>query len=276
MAYFYPLSILATIVATALGAFIATLNKKMPRGIMVFLQNFSTGALVAFLFLELYLESINSFSSFYSDESIGALVALSIILGTGIFFYILHILIDKISHHHHHEDEVGCEDHAHVDMLIHREHKSLFVSTLVFFIAIFTHNIPEGFSLGLSFSDASNLMNGYLLSSILFLHNVIIAYAMASSLKNENVKNRNIFLITLSSAIPAFVFAIVGFYLGDVLTSNIIAQGVLVAISAGSLSFILVKELLPPLFTTYKSKLTPLYFLLGVAIFACLLFLHVH
>ena len=146
----------------------------------------------------------------------------------------------------------------------------------LFFIAIFTHNIPEGFSLGLSVADVHHLENGYIMSLILFIHNIIIAFAMSSSLKDSKLKNDYIVLLTLLSSLPAYVFAIVGYHLGDLLFSNLLAKAILLAISAGSLMFILAKELLPPLFTTYKSKLTPIYLLLGVCVFACLLFIHVH
>ncbi len=277
MAIFYTLSFFATIGATFLGSIISLLAKKFPKGIIIFLQNFSTGALLAFLFLELFSESISSFVSFLDGNEIyGALSSLSIILGSGLLFYLLHILVDKLSNHHH-EDEHGCTDHMHAEELLERsKERSLFISALVFFIAIFTHNIPEGFSLGLSFADVNHLENGYIMSLILFIHNIIIAYAMSSSLKDSKLKNVYIVLLTLLSSLPAYVFAIVGYHLGDLLFSNLLAKAILLAISAGSLMFILAKELLPPLFTTYKSKLTPIYLLLGVCVFACLLFIHVH
>ena len=277
MIYMFIFSALGTLGATLLGASLSSLATKLKKGAFVFLQNLSVGGIIALLFLEIILEGINHFQLASNNEFLGALYSLLIILSVGLLFFGLHEITHKISHHHEHDknDEELCDDHAHSTEVFHE--KSLLSASLIFLLAISIHNIPEGLSLGITFFESQDVfpLNGLIMSIILFLHNLLVGFSMGSSFKNSGKSNKFSILITTLSAIPAYIFSIIGYFIST-LSMNDLSLGIIFSISAGSLFYVLFIELLPQVFKQYKSKYSFIYVLLGILICGSLIFLHVH
>ena len=264
---------IGTVLATGLGALLTILGNKLPKGVFKAIQNFSLGALIGLLFIELIPESFSGFIASTGKEFLSVLYSLLIIVGCGLVFFILHELLHHLSHHHSHDhdDEEDCHDHAHSVDLIKGE--SLIVESLIFLAAIFVHNIPEGFALGTIFASTSTFpTDGVIMSGVIFLHNLLIGFIMCNSFLNAQKRRRFAIFMTILSSLPAFALAIIGYFVSSVSISEL-SQGIIFAISAGSLLYVLFIELLPQTFKEYKSKYTFIYAILGFAICVLLIML---
>lgn len=263
--------LMATVLATAIGALIGSVATKH-REWLNFLQNFSTGALIGFIFIELLGNSITNFldaDSLSLAASMGIMVA--IIVGTGLLFFGLHELLHHFTHHHDtdQKDEDGCEDHGHVEEIFENNERSLLATSFVFLAAIFIHNIPEGFGMGVAMSE--DLISGVIISSIMFIHNLVIGISMYLSFKEAGKGTGFSIGMSIVSSIPAYALLIAGYfssYSGDI---SALALGVVDAIAFGALLYVLLIELLPQIFTKYKSKFSILYVIIGLALVAFLL-----
>ncbi len=270
---------IATILASILGSVLALYIKKIPKEISIGFQNFSLGAIISLIFLELIHESIESFEEMSDSKILNTLIPILIILGVGLLFFISHEVLHHLTSHHNHDynDNEECHDHLHSNEINNEKH-SLFISSLIFLGAISIHNIPEGLSLGFSFISSSNeiVVKGIITSLVLFIHNLIISYSMATSFKLSEKKNSFSFLLTTLSSLPALIFALLGLFLTS-LNLNEVSTGVILAISSGSLLYVLFIELLPQAFKEYKSKYSFIYILLGILLTGFLIFsIHSH
>lgn len=273
MIYALTFSFIATFVATILGSVLSLAFKKVNKEILSLLSNISLGAIIALLFLELIPESFESFSNL-ENKVLSIFIPILIILGFGILFYVLHELTHHLSHHHDddHDDSLSCVDHAHSGELLNST-RSTFINSLIFLSAIFVHNIPEGLSLGVSFIQLDNAfpMNGMIMSIILFIHNLVIGFSLMNSFLSSKKNNKTSFLLTLISALPSFLLAIVGYFVSCI-SINEIFIGVLLSLSSGSLLYVLFIELIPQAFYQFKSKYNFIYLIIGICIFSLLIF----
>lgn len=275
MLYYFIFSILATLIATMLGSLLSLLNNKMPKILEAFLQNFSVGIIIGLLFFEMIVESIGEAQIYFSSNLyIGVVVCVSIILITGILFFILHEILHKLSNHHKNDkdDDEACEDHAHTTELLANNQNQL-IASLLFLGAISVHNIPEGLSLGAIFNTSSDAIpiSGIIFSIALFIHNFFIGYSMSSSFLKLNKKFVFAFFITLLSSLPAFIFSLVGYFTST--TDSSLMNMIIFSISSGTLLYVLFIELLPQIFYKYKSKYSFLFILLGIIVSILIIFL---
>ncbi len=273
MLFMFIFTLVATIGGTLLGALVAHFSQGHKEWLN-FIQNFSTGSIIAFLFIDLLKESID-----YMLEDMSTLGGIAIILGivlvVGVLFFVLHELIHRLTHHHshdHHDDEV-CDDHIHIDEIFGEEesNNSLLVTSFIFLAAIVVHNIPEGLVLGISFVDET-WTAGLIFSCIMLLHNFVIGISMYTSFKNNHKSTGFSVGMCAVAASPAYILAIVGYFVGSIEVSSIFL-GCVYAFAFGSLLYVLLIELLPQIFKKYKSTWSALYAILGFCVFGFLLFL---
>lgn len=230
MLYMFIFSFIGTIGASLIGCIIAIHSNKFNPTILKILKGFSFGAILSLLILDILKEAIEGFNEI---NNYGLLIVLGIIFGIILLFYLLHYLIDKMFN----EDDDECENHdVHFD-----ESKSIIVSSFLFLISISIHNIPEGISLGTSF--LLNSYTGIILSIVVYgFHNLIISYSICNSFLNGKYSKVKSFILTILSSVFAYIFAVLGYFVGDI---NSIVTSIMLAISAGSLIFVILKELLP-------------------------------
>ena len=277
MIYMFILSAFGTIGATFLGAIFSKFVSNKRKEVFNFFQNFSVGGIIALLFFELIIEAVVHFQSGISDNSLGALYTLLIIGGVGLIFFLMHEGLHKLSHHHEHDknDDEDCVDHAHSTEVFNNN--SILLASFIFLLAISIHNIPEGLSLGINFNSPGSTIpyQGIIMSVILLIHNFLIGFTMCNSFLHSNKSFKFSLLLTTLSALPAYVFAICGYFISTI-SINEVFLGTIFAISSGSLLYVLFIELLPQVFKEYKSKFTFLYILLGIVICGILVFSFSH
>lgn len=277
MIYMFILSAFGTIGATFLGAIFSKFVSNKRKEVFNFFQNFSVGGIIALLFFELIIEAVEHFQSEISDNLLGALYTLLIIGGVGLIFFLMHEGLHKLSHHHEHDknDDEDCVDHAHSTEVFNNN--SILLASFIFLLAISIHNIPEGLSLGINFNSPGSTIpyQGIIMSVILLIHNFLIGFTMCNSFLHSNKSFKFSLLLTTLSALPAYVFAICGYFISTI-SINEVFLGTIFAISSGSLLYVLFIELLPQVFKEYKSKFTFLYILLGIVICGILVFSFSH
>lgn len=277
MIYMFILSAFGTIGATFLGAIFSKFVSNKRKEVFNFFQNFSVGGIIALLFFELIIEAVEHFQSGISDNLLGALYTLLIIGGVGLIFFLMHEGLHKLSHHHEHDknDDEDCVDHAHSTEVFNNN--SILLASFIFLLAISIHNIPEGLSLGINFNSPGSTIpyQGIIMSVILLIHNFLIGFTMCNSFLHSNKSFKFSLLLTTLSALPAYVFAICGYFISTI-SLNEVFLGTIFAISSGSLLYVLFIELLPQVFKEYKSKFTFLYILLGIVICGILVFSFSH
>ncbi len=273
----FILSAFGTIGATFLGAIFSKFVSNKRKEVFNFFQNFSVGGIIALLFFELIIEAVEHFQSGISDNLLGALYTLLIIGGVGLIFFLMHEGLHKLSHHHEHDknDDEDCVDHAHSTEVFNNN--SILLASFIFLLAISIHNIPEGLSLGINFNSPGSTIpyQGIIMSVILLIHNFLIGFTMCNSFLHSNKSFKFSLLLTTLSALPAYVFAICGYFISTI-SINEVFLGTIFAISSGSLLYVLFIELLPQVFKEYKSKFTFLYILLGIVICGILVFSFSH
>ena len=273
--YFYIFSIVGTLLATFLGTILAIFSFSMPTKIIKPIQNFVVGTIIGIIFFELFHHSLEGFEGLTENAFLNTLYPFLIIFGVAVIFLILHECLHKLTHHHYHspDDEEKTHDHGHThEMFV--ESNSTLLSSFIFLIAISIHNIPEGFSLGIVFTNVNSSrvpVGGIVMAVVMFIHNLLMGFSMSKSFLNSN--KSKVFSVTLVSlsGLLSFVLAIIGYYLNY--SMNELASSIIVAISCGSLLYILFIELLPEIFYEYKSKYTLLYILLGILLTGLLLVL---
>lgn len=277
MIYMFILSAFGTIGATFLGAIFSKFVSNKRKEVFNFFQNFSVGGIIALLFFELIIEAVEHFQSGISDNLLGALYTLLIIGGVGLIFFLMHEGLHKLSHHHEHDknDDEDCVDHAHSTEVFNNN--SILLASFIFLLAISIHNIPEGLSLGINFNSPGSTIpyQGIIMSVILLIHNFLIGFTMCNSFLHSNKSFKFSLLLTTLSALPAYVFAICGYFISTI-SINEVFLGTIFAVSSGSLLYVLFIELLPQVFKEYKSKFTFLYILLGIIICVILVFSFSH
>lgn len=277
MIYMFILSAFGTIGATFLGSIFSKFVSNKRKEVFNFFQNFSVGGIIALLFFELIIEAVEHFQSGISDNLLGALYTLLIIGGVGLIFFLMHEGLHKLSRHHEHDknDDEDCVDHAHSTEVFNNN--SILLASFIFLLAISIHNIPEGLSLGINFNspDSTIPYQGIIMSVILLIHNFLIGFTMCNSFLHSNKSFKFSLLLTTLSALPAYVFAICGYFISTI-SINEVFLGTIFAISSGSLLYVLFIELLPQVFKEYKSKFTFLYILLGIVVCGILVFSFSH
>ena len=277
MIYMFILSAFGTIGATFLGAIFSKFVSNKRKEVFNLFQNFSVGGIIALLFFELIIEAVEHFQSGISDNLLGALYTLLIVGGVGLIFFLMHEGLHKLSHHHEHDknDDEDCVDHAHSTEVFNNN--SILLASFIFLLAISIHNIPEGLSLGINFNSPGSTIpyQGIIMSVILLIHNFLIGFTMCNSFLHSNKSFKFSLLLTTLSALPAYVFAICGYFISTI-SINEVFLGTIFAISSGSLLYVLFIELLPQVFKEYKSKFTFLYILLGIVICGILVFSFSH
>lgn len=277
MTYAILFSLLGTLGGSILGSLIGLLFKKVNKEVLSFLSNFSLGSLLGLTLIEIFPESLESMHEVIDNYFLSTLAVCGIVLGVGLLFYFLHEATHLLSHHHEHDekDEASCGDHGHSFEVF--KNNSIGFASFLFFVAISIHNIPEGLTLGSLFLNAQNEVpiNGIVTSIILLIHNIIIGYSMYNSFISNNFSKKFSFTITTFSALPAFVFALIGYFISSISLSPAFV-GSLLAISAGSLLYVLFIEIIPIGMKDNKTKYSFIYVLLGIIAFILLISLGGH
>lgn len=217
----FLIGILAGVLGTGLGGFltffIKTDNKQMSS-----ILGFSGGIMLVAVFMELVPEAIQ----------IAGLVNTTIgtFMGIG-FLFSLDLIMNIIMPHN------ACED------------RDYFRSALLLFLAIASHNFPEGMAIGSGYEASMRI--GFLLVMTLAIHNIPEGMAVATTFRMSGMTKMGAFLATVLAGTPMALGTISGTLLGR-LSDQWIA--ISMGFAAGAMIYTVSHEILPEACTREKGS----------------------
>ncbi|MBM4761874.1 ZIP family metal transporter [Bacillus sp. B15-48] len=155
----------------------------------------------------------------------------------------------------------------HVDFDHSNKHKKTSRSSiLLFMIAMSFHNLPEGLSVGISnVSDRQEL--GTVVAFAIGLQNIPDGFLIALFLVTQNVSRWNAILLASLTAVIELFAGIVGMFFGESFVT-IIPYGL--AFAAGSMLFVVYKELIPESHGDGNERASTIAFIFGFISMVCL------
>lgn len=215
--------------STTIGCLISFLIKEPSPRMLSLIMGFSAGVMILISFVELLQEGIRSNGFF---------------MGVMFFFIgMLIMLIIDITVSHKYEFEEAFHLHLHPDRHKQGNEKiNLEKTSLLLFLGIFIHNIPEGMATFVSTLKSVQL--GILLATAIALHNIPEGIAVSVPLYASTKSRKKAFFWSFLSGISEFVGALV-FGLIFYQFMNDYLLGAMLAIVAGFMVYISLDELLP-------------------------------
>lgn len=241
--YYYPLLIpLLAGLSTIIGYFLIYFPSKYQNRIIASSLSFSSGVMFTISFFSLIPEAFH-FLSLYS-------------LGNSIVIFILFFSLGLLSPYI-------------INRFIKTE-STLYRIGILSVISLMIHNIPEGI---LSFlTTSSNLHLGLSLSLGIAIHNIPEGIAIAVPIYYSTNSHKKAFLLTFISGFSEFLGAIFAcLFLKNLLNPMLV--GAVLSFTAGIMIYLSIMELLPKSLelTTFKQFI--LYFLIGVFVMSCCIFI---
>lgn len=129
----------------------------------------------------------------------------------------------------------------HIDLEHSRMNISMDTQSLLILSAITLHNLPEGLSVGVSYSSEQAGLGG-LIAFAIGLQNAPEGFLVALFLVNQQVSRGKAFLLATLTGSVEIVTALAGYYLTSYV-SGLVPYGL--SFAAGAMLFIVYKELIP-------------------------------
>lgn len=183
------------------------------------------------------------------EESNLLILIVGILVGT-----ILLTIIEKLIPHQDIEDEKMFEE-------------KVKIKAKLVILALLIHNIPEGFSVGVSYaSDSADL--GNLIALSIGVQNAPEGLIIAMFLIHTNIsKIKAVFIATMTGMIEV-VAGILGFWLSSIIGSFV---GIGLAVAAGAMLFVIYKELIPESHGHGYERIATYGFILGMITMLCII-----
>ena len=222
---------------TALGAALVYFFKKINKTLMDGMLGFAGGVMIAASFFSLLNPAIELSNSWFTITS-------SFMLG-GLIILLCDKLITSM-----------CQSKTTI--------KDLRMS-LMLFISITLHNIPEGFVIGVAYASLANnnIIGALSLTLGIAIQNFPEGSAISFPLRREGVNRTKAFIIGTLSALPEPIAAVLGALL--VLKVNMILPFIM-SLTAGAMIYVTVKELIPESQNNKKQGLMTLFLMLGFSL----------
>lgn len=216
---------------------------KNKKGLFIFSLALAFMVMIGLISFDLAPELIKNISSYTILNKI-------IVGGGSIFsgFLILKILDILIPHHHHdhHEEKDDIEEH----------NDNMYHIGLITSLALIIHNIIEGGAIYLN--SIASLKVGLLMALGVGLHNIPLGMEICTTLnlakKSLKKKIIPISLITLSTGLGAVLMLLVN------IDKNIIFASILIGITIGMLTYLIIFELLKEI----KKNITSIHTIIGL------------
>ncbi|MHA1149116.1 MAG: zinc transporter ZupT [Promethearchaeota archaeon] len=274
------LSLLAGL-STTIGCIIAFFVKKPSPQFISFIMGFSAGVMILVSFVELLQEGI---------EANGFLLGMILFFVGMILMLILDILI---THEYEFEDTIElllngeqCKDpstvgkkfkgqthniaktddyHGHKHRYGHEDSVPLEKTSVLVFLGVFLHNLPEGMATFIGTMAEINL--GIILAVAIALHNIPEGIAVSVPIYSCTGSRKKAFVWSFLSGISEFVGAlIVGLILYPFINEYLL--GAMLAIVAGIMIYISLDELLPVSHSFGEEHISIIGLLSGMVIMA--------
>ncbi|MGG1662396.1 ZIP family metal transporter [Brevibacillus sp. NRS-1366] len=150
----------------------------------------------------------------------------------------------------------------HIDLEHTRVNISMDSQALLIISAITLHNIPEGLSVGVSYSSEQAGLGG-LIAFAIGLQNAPEGFLVALFLINQQVSKFKAFLLATMTGSVEIVSAVIGYYLTGIV-EGLVPYGL--SFAAGAMLFIVYKELIPESHGDGHARSATFSFILGLLV----------
>ncbi|MGG4452736.1 ZIP family metal transporter [Brevibacillus porteri] len=150
----------------------------------------------------------------------------------------------------------------HIDLEHTRINISMDSQSLLILSAITLHNIPEGLSVGVSYSSEQSGLGG-LISFAIGLQNAPEGFLVALFLINQRVSRLKAFILATMTGVVEIVSGICGYYMTSVV-QGLVPYGL--SFAAGAMLFIVYKELIPESHGDGHARSATFSFILGLLV----------
>ncbi|MBQ9943770.1 MAG: ZIP family metal transporter [Clostridia bacterium] len=249
---------LAGVVGTGLGGLVGALLQKDSNRTASLLLSFAGGVMLSVVCFDLITESIET------NVGLGIVIG-AVALGVILIFLFNHLIDRRVNPQVMHIDETHPKTADDLDELIHADHLqhhrarkdnkfSLFMAGVVMACAIALHNMPEGMTIGASFSigDGAMTSSALVLAILIGLHNIPEGMAVSVPLITGGMSKPKAVLITALSGAPTIIGAVLGFLIGEI---GPLGLAISLGFASGAMLYVVFGEILPQAILMYHSKL---------------------
>ena len=260
---------IAGVAGTGLGGLLGALLQRDSNRMVSLLLSFAAGIMLGVVCFDLIPEAV---------ETNAGVMTVILAVATGVaVIYILNHLIDRNTN-----PEVSHIDANHpktaddLDELIHSDHfgvhyarkdnkLALFVAGVVMASAIALHNVPEGMTIGASYTSNNGTMGGaaIVLAVLIGLHNIPEGMAVSVPLISGGMSKLKAVIITAMTGIPTIIGAFFGFWLGEIGPMGLAFS---LGFASGAMLYVVFGEILPQSILMYHSKLPAFSAIAGVLV----------
>jgi ZIP family zinc transporter len=258
---------LAGVGGTGLGGIIGAMLQKDSKRTVSLLLSFAGGVMLSVVCFDLVTEAI--------ETGMGIWIVVGAIAFGVAVTYLLNYLIDrKTNPEVPHIDENHPKTADDLDELIHSDHLKqhyvrkdsklgLFVAGVVMACAIALHNVPEGMTIGASYTGNGGVMGSaaLVLAVLIGLHNIPEGMAVSVPLISGGMHKWKAVLITAATGIPTILGALLGYTLGEI---GPIGLTLSLGFASGAMLYVVFGEILPQSILMYHSKLPAFSTIAGI------------
>ena len=267
---------IAGVAGTGLGGLVGAMLQKESNRVVSLLLSFAAGVMLSVVCFDLVVEAIET------GSGIGMVIG-SIAFGVLVISLLNYWIDRKTNPEVPHFDENHPKTADDLDELIHSDHLqqhklsqgnklSLFVAGIIMACATALHIVPEGMTLGASYSSNDGVMgrSALMLAVLIGLHNIPEGMAVSVPLISGGMPKWKAVLITAATGIPTIIGALLGYLLGEI---GPLGLTVSLGFASGAMLYVVFGEILPQSYLLYTSKV-PAYsaiagILTGLVIIFC-------
>jgi len=260
--------------STTIGCIISFFVKEPSPRFISLIMGFSAGVMILISFVELLQEGIKTMGLFtallFFFVGMFIMLLIDVSISHRYEFETLHILYEEINNHNNNNKnsvienskprQRGHHQHRHGH---YRYREKMEKTSLLVFLGIFIHNIPEGVATFVATINRVEL--GILLAIAIALHNIPEGIAVSVPIYASTKSRKKAFLWSFLSGISEFIGAVVVglFFLPFI---NDFSLGAMLAIVAGLMVYISLDELLPVSHSLGKEHMAILGIMLGMIV----------
>ena len=242
---------LAGIGGTALGGLLAVVLGATSQKFNCWLLSFAGGVMASIVFFTLIPESM---------EHAGFVFTLLWMIIGIVVVMVLNYIVDRLTG----GEEPTLRIHRTTDELYHTSEmvghqQGMLKSSILMFVAMALHNVPEGIVVGASGSH--NMQFGFVMALIIMLHNIPEGMVIAAPLVAAKFHKLKVILIASLSGATELLGGLVGIYIGGV-SDRFLALSL--AFAGGAMIYVTFCEILPQSVIMTESRSSTQVTLFGI------------
>ncbi|MHA1467071.1 MAG: zinc transporter ZupT [Promethearchaeota archaeon] len=258
-----------------MGCVISFFVKEPSPRFISLIMGFSAGVMILISFVELLQEGIKTMGLFtgllFFFVGMFIMLIIDVLISHRYEFETLHILYDENFNNHNNSSKNSDGKNSNPHHSDHHKHRhghyryqdKLEKTSLLVFLGIFIHNIPEGIATFVA--TVSRVELGILLAIAIALHNIPEGIAVSVPIYASTKNRRKAFFWSFLSGISEFIGAVVvGLFFYPFIDE--FSLGAMLAIVAGLMVYISLDELLPVAHSLGKEHMAILGIMLGMIV----------